>query len=287
MHLNGSPDVVGLRAPWSRAWTPERSSRSSSRSCSKGGAQRLRAGHRRPARQRHRPARRALRSPQPSRDRAFVRCVWSSAAACVQPGHEFSVHHGVAAGTERWVDVHPHASPGCRVEQLVARGFELIRPTPRASSFPEDLAGLPRRRADPGKRASRHRRGFCGAGEPQRAHPHARVRREPQRQRVGGRSFGRGDSRPQRATSRRSARRHLYARALFCSVPRAAEVLRSFRVALAESDGALTRCLVAGSSPVASSGPSHAGLRRYASPCVNGPSSGPWFAIDSPYRARS
>lgn len=143
---------------------------------------------------------------------------------CLQPGHEFSVHHGVAAGTERWVDVCQHPSPEAAVDAVRARGFELVLTHPEGELVPEDLAALPRvalilgnehRGIDPvfAARADNSvripMRGFV---ESLNVSVSAAIL-------LAAATRGRaGDLEP-------SARRHLYARALFCSVPRASEVL--------------------------------------------------------------
>lgn len=146
---------------------------------------------------------------------------------CLQPGHEFSVHHGVAAGTERWVDVCQHVSPDAAVDAVRARGFELVLTHPEGELVPEDLAALPRvalilgnehRGVDPVFAACADRsvripmRGFV---ESLNVSVSAAILLAAA---TRGRS---GDLAP-------SVRRHLYARALFCSVPRASEVLQAF-----------------------------------------------------------
>jgi tRNA (guanosine-2'-O-)-methyltransferase len=142
----------------------------------------------------------------------------------VQPGSQFSVHHGVAAGTERWVDVNSHAAPSDAVTHLRCRGFELIRTHPEGSLTPDELPAIPRFALILG---NEHR----GIDEVF-AHAASRSVRIPMRGFVeslnvsvsaavllAAATRGRdGDLSPR-------VRRHLYARALFCSVPRAADVL--------------------------------------------------------------
>jgi tRNA (guanosine-2'-O-)-methyltransferase len=142
----------------------------------------------------------------------------------VQQSEDFSVHHLVAAGTERWVDVLRHPAPEAALEHLLARGFELVETHPKGELVPEQLAALPRvalilgnehRGIDPALcRAARRRvripmRGFV---ESLNVSVCAAVLLAAATQ---GRA---GDLAP-------PVRRHLYARALFLSVPRAAEVL--------------------------------------------------------------
>lgn len=63
---------------------------------------------------------------------------------CVQSVTEFAVHHGVATGTERWVDVCSHATGRAAVEHLRERGFELVATHPEGELLPEALSELPR-----------------------------------------------------------------------------------------------------------------------------------------------
>jgi tRNA (guanosine-2'-O-)-methyltransferase len=142
----------------------------------------------------------------------------------VQTAEDFSVHHLIAAGTERWVDVHRHPAPQAAVAHLVERGFELVETHPKGELLPEQLAGVPRLALILGNEhrgidaalslAARRRvripmRGFV---ESLNVSVCAAVLLAAATQ---GRA---GDLSPR-------ARQHLYARALFLSVPRAARVL--------------------------------------------------------------
>jgi tRNA (guanosine-2'-O-)-methyltransferase len=142
----------------------------------------------------------------------------------VQAADEFLVHHLVAAGTERWVDVCRHLTPQAAAQHLLERGFELVETHPKGELVPEDLAGVPRlalilgnehRGIDPVlSRAARRRvripmRGFV---ESLNVSVCAAVL-------LAAATRGRaGDLPPE-------ARQHLYARSLFLSVPRAERVL--------------------------------------------------------------
>lgn len=145
----------------------------------------------------------------------------------VQPAADFSVHHGVAAGTERWVDVNAHRTHAAAVEHLLSRGFELIQTHPQGELTPDDLGQVPRvalilgnehRGIDPAFASAASRsvripmRGFV---ESLNVSVSAAVLLAAATRRRGG------DLEP-------SARRHLYARALFHTVPRAREVLDAF-----------------------------------------------------------
>ncbi len=146
----------------------------------------------------------------------------------VQPVADFTVHHGVAAGTERWVDVNPHPLARAAVEHLQGRGFELIQTHPDGELTPEDLARVPRLALILGNEHRGIDPVFAGAAK--------RSVRIPMRGFVeslnvsvcaavllAAATQGRSGDLPP------SARQHLYARALFFSVPRACEVLEGFR----------------------------------------------------------
>jgi tRNA (guanosine-2'-O-)-methyltransferase len=145
----------------------------------------------------------------------------------VQPAANFSIHHGVAAGTERWVDLHTHRNAREAVQHLQRRGFELVQTHPKGELAPEDLAQLPRlalilgnehRGIDPviasaAKRSVRiPMRGFV---ESLNVSVSAAVL-------LAAATLQRSGDLPE------SSRRHLYARALFYSVPRAREVLEAY-----------------------------------------------------------
>ena len=144
----------------------------------------------------------------------------------VQPARDFSIHHGVAAGTERWVDVFAHESADLAVQQLQRRGFELIQTHPKGELTPEDLVSVPRlalilgnehRGIDPVFASAARRsvripmRGFV---ESLNVSVSAAVL-------LAAATRGRPGDLPE------SWRRHLYARALYYSVPRAREVLEA------------------------------------------------------------
>ena len=145
----------------------------------------------------------------------------------VQPALDFSVHHGVAAGTERWVDVVPHESPSGAVAHLQRRGFELVQTHPKGELAPEDLAHIPRLALILGN----EHRGIA----PEFAAAAARSVRIPMRGFVESLNVSVSAAVLLAAATRGRTgdlptvtRRHLYARALFHSVPRAREVLAAF-----------------------------------------------------------
>jgi len=145
----------------------------------------------------------------------------------VQPAKDFSVHHGVAAGTERWVDVHAHPDARSAVAELERRGFELVQTHPRGELTPDDLSAIPRLALILGN----EHRGI----DPLFAAAAARRVRIPMRGFVESLNVSvsaavllaaatRGRSGDLSAASKQ----HLYARALFYTVQRASEVLDAF-----------------------------------------------------------
>jgi len=65
-------------------------------------------------------------------------------AHVVPRAEPFQVAAGVAKGTERWVDVVQHGSPDQAVAALEARGYELVATHPRGALLPRDLGTVPR-----------------------------------------------------------------------------------------------------------------------------------------------
>lgn len=145
----------------------------------------------------------------------------------VQSALDFSVHHGVAAGTERWVDVNAHADARSAVEHLQARGFELIGTHPNGELTPDDLHGIPRLALILGNEHRGIDRVFADAASrsvriPMRGFVESLNVSVSAAVLLAAATRGRsGDLAP-------GARRHLYARALYHSVPRAREVLEAF-----------------------------------------------------------
>jgi tRNA (guanosine-2'-O-)-methyltransferase len=145
----------------------------------------------------------------------------------LQSGEEFCVHHGVAAGTERWIDVNTHADPAAAIEHLFRRGFELIGTHPKGELTPDDLARLPRIALILGN----EHRGI----DPAFTRATTRSVRIPMRGFVESLNVSvsaavllAAATRGRRGDLSARARQHLYARALFLSVPRAACVLEAF-----------------------------------------------------------
>jgi tRNA (guanosine-2'-O-)-methyltransferase len=145
----------------------------------------------------------------------------------VQPAQEFSVHHGVAAGTERWVDVFAHADPRSAVAEVERRGFELVLTHPKGELTPDDLSAIPRVALILGNEHRGIDPVFAGAA--------ARSVRIPMRGFVESLNVSVSAAVLLAAATRgrsgdlpAESRQHLYARALFYTVPRAREVLDAF-----------------------------------------------------------
>jgi tRNA (guanosine-2'-O-)-methyltransferase len=146
----------------------------------------------------------------------------------------FRVGRTVARGAEHWVDVVVHDSPETAIERLRDRNFALVATHPRGELTPQELAGIPRVALILGnehdgvrealERASDHRvripmRGFVESLNVSVAAGvllHAAT---------AGRA---GDLGPEE-------RRLLYAKALFRSVQRAADILRASEPGLLQS----------------------------------------------------
>lgn len=145
----------------------------------------------------------------------------------VQPAADFSVHHGVAAGTERWVDVNAYRTHRGAVDHLLSRGFELVQTHPEGELTPDELATLPRFALILGN----EHRGI----DPVFTRAASRSVRVPMRGFVESLNVSVSAAVLLAAATRHRSgdlaanrRRHLYARALFHSVPRAREVLDAF-----------------------------------------------------------
>lgn len=145
----------------------------------------------------------------------------------VQPARDFSVHHGVAAGTERWVDVHAHADAASAVAALQRRGFELVQTHPKGELTPEDLPHIPRLALILGN----EHRGI----DPTFSAAAARSVRIPMRGFVESLNVSvsaavllAAATRTRSGDLSTDSKQLLYARALFYTVPRAGEVLDAF-----------------------------------------------------------
>nr|PZN15156.1 MAG: RNA methyltransferase [Pseudomonadota bacterium] len=145
----------------------------------------------------------------------------------VPRGERFLIGRRIAKGSQRWVDVTVHSGPEAAVTALKRRGYSLVATAPNGELLPEELATIPRVALLLGNEHS-------GLSEPLLAAADASVR-IPMRGFVEslnvsvaaaillafatrGRS---GDLSP-------AEQRFLYARALFRSVPRAADILAAF-----------------------------------------------------------
>jgi tRNA (guanosine-2'-O-)-methyltransferase len=136
----------------------------------------------------------------------------------------FLIARRITKGTERWLEVHNHASAEAAAEYLQRQGFELVATHPQGELTPPDLAHIPRLALLLGN----EHEGICASL--QRAA--SRAVRIPMRGFVeslnvsvaaavllAAATQGRPGDLPL------SEKRRLYARALFRSVPRAGEIL--------------------------------------------------------------
>jgi tRNA (guanosine-2'-O-)-methyltransferase len=141
---------------------------------------------------------------------------------------EFLISRTVAAGTERWVDVVQYASVAASVSALESRGFELCATHPDGELVPEDLAHIPRvclvfgnehdgisreLRESATKTVRVPMRGFV----------------ESLNVSVSAALLLRAATRDRDGDLSPAERRVLYARGLFHTVPRAAEILAGSR----------------------------------------------------------
>ena len=136
----------------------------------------------------------------------------------------FLIARRITKGTERWLEVHNHATPEAAAHYLQEHGFELVATHPQGELTPPDLAHIPRLALVLGN----EHQGICATL--QRAA--SRAVRIPMRGFVeslnvsvatavllAAATQGRPGDLPL------AEKRRLYARALFRSVPRAGEIL--------------------------------------------------------------
>jgi tRNA (guanosine-2'-O-)-methyltransferase len=136
----------------------------------------------------------------------------------------FLIARRITKGTERWLEVHHHASPEAAAQHLKRQGFELVATHPQGELTPPDLAHIPRLALLLGN----EHEGICAALQREAS----RAVRIPMRGFVeslnvsvaaavllAAATHGRPGDLPV------PEKRRLYARALFRSVPRAGEIL--------------------------------------------------------------
>jgi tRNA (guanosine-2'-O-)-methyltransferase len=146
----------------------------------------------------------------------------------------FMIARRITKGTERWLEVHHHASAEAAAHHLRAQGYELIATHPKGKLTPPDLAHIPRLALLLGN----EHEGICA----ELAVHAKRAVRIPMRGFVeslnvsvaaavllSAATQGRTGDLPL------SEKRRLYARALFRSVPRAQEILAARKAALTNS----------------------------------------------------
>jgi tRNA (guanosine-2'-O-)-methyltransferase len=144
----------------------------------------------------------------------------------VERGTRFLVARSVARGAEQWIDVVRHATPRAAIDRARAEGRELVAAHPEGALAPEDLAKIPRLSLVLGN----ERDGICD----ELAKACARAVRVPMRGFVESLNVSvTAAILLHAATAGRTGdlddetRLRLYARGLYFSVPRAAEVLKN------------------------------------------------------------
>lgn len=142
----------------------------------------------------------------------------------VPRNEDFLVSSGVTTGTERWIDINVHSSPKDAIGALRAKDYELIGTHPEGELQPADLASIPRIALVLGNEHD----GICA----ELSSKISRSVRIPMRGFVESLNVSVSAAILLEAATRdrpgdltESERRHLYARGLFRTVPRAAEVV--------------------------------------------------------------
>ncbi len=137
---------------------------------------------------------------------------------------EFLVSSGVTKGTERWVDVIVHASSAKALDELARTGHELVGTHPKGELLPAELAAIPRFALVLGNEHE-------GIGT-ELGRAISRNVRVPMRGMVESLNMSvsaaillEASTRDRPGDLNETERRRLYARGLFRTVPRAAEVV--------------------------------------------------------------
>lgn len=136
----------------------------------------------------------------------------------------FMIARRITKGTERWLEVHDHKSPQAAARHLLERGFELVATHPEGQLTPTDLAHVPRLALLLGNEHT----GIC----PELLGYAKRAVRIPMRGFVESLNVSvaaavllSAATQGRRGDLPGVEKRRLYARALYRSVPRAAEIL--------------------------------------------------------------
>jgi len=141
---------------------------------------------------------------------------------------KFLIARRITKGSERWLEVHHHASPTHAVAHLKTRGFELVATHPQGELLPTDLGRIPKLALMLGNEHD----GLC----PELAQAATRTVRIPMRGFVESLNVSVAaaillaaatQDRPGDLSA--EERQRLYARALYRTVPRAGEVLAAVR----------------------------------------------------------
>ncbi len=158
---------------------------------------------------------------------AIVRCCDAFGVQqmhALQRSSEFAVHHGIAAGTERWIDVRYHERPESAAELLRRRGFELVAAHPEGELMPEQLSEIGRVALVLGNEHRGIQPDLEGAAT-RRVRVPMRGFVESLNVSVSAALLLAAATRGRAGDLSPRAARHLYARALFRTVPQAARIL--------------------------------------------------------------
>ncbi|HLV67059.1 MAG TPA: RNA methyltransferase [Polyangiaceae bacterium] len=145
----------------------------------------------------------------------------------VPRGEQFLIGRRIAKGSQRWVDVTVHEGPAAAVGALRRRGYTLVATTPDGELVPEQLATIPRVALLLGNEHSGLSEALLSAADtsvriPMRGFVESLNVSVAAAILLAFATRGRSGDLPP------AQQRFLYARALFRSVPRAAEVLAAF-----------------------------------------------------------
>ncbi len=141
----------------------------------------------------------------------------------------FRVGQRVAQGSQRWVDVVQHASATQAATQLIERGFELIATHPEGELAPEDLADIPKFALVMGNEHDGISEALTTAAKRSVRIP-MRGFVESLNVSVSAALLLRAATRERQGDLSGAAQRMLYAKGLFNTVPRAADILAASRI---------------------------------------------------------
>lgn len=142
----------------------------------------------------------------------------------VERREPFLVSTRVTQGAERWIDIVAHASPDAALAALRSRGFTLVTSHPQGTLQPDDLAAVPRLALVVGNEHDGICQALTAAAE-QSVRVPMRGFVESLNVSVSAALLLFAATRTRRGDLPETERRLLYARGLYRSLPRAAEIL--------------------------------------------------------------